>query len=94
METLDLSMVEPSKFCHNLKTHVRDVCEKEIYKEVKLVDGWILVDSTNDKDGNNLKTVQNWRCREQHDCLHDLNKLKDDLIESINEGFKNSVTEL
>ena len=94
METLELSLMEPSKLCNNSKTHASDVCEKEMYKGVKLVDGWILVDSTNDKDGKNLKTVQNWRCRDRDDCLHDLKQLKDDLIESMNERFQNSVTEL
>lgn len=94
METLDLSLMAPSKLCHHLKTHASDVCDKEMFKGVKLVDGWILVDSSNDKDGKNLKTVQNWRCRDQDDCLHDLKKLKGDLIESMTERFQNSVTEL
>ena len=41
-----------------------------------------------------MQTIQNWRCREQDDCLHDLKKFKEGLVESVNERFHSSVTEL
>ena len=94
MELMDPSLSQPSGLERNLKMYGNEVQQSKSFKGEQLVDGWLLTDTEKEDQGSEVRTVQNWVCREIDDCIDDLNTLKGDIIESMDIRFDDATSYL